>query len=103
MTGKIRLANRPSYAIILVTDHDGQRRCGPREEEDAPVRSSCMLEKGRDKFMDQTAQFFFSPENRVAPLGIITLEGAEELSEKIDAHLVRWARKDGMVGRWVGR
>lgn len=46
--------------------------------------------------MDQTAQFFFSPENRVAPLGIITLEGAEELSEKIDAHLVRWAREAGM-------
>lgn len=46
--------------------------------------------------MDKTAQFFFSPENRVAPLGIITLEGAEELAGKIDAHLVRWAREAGM-------
>ncbi len=46
--------------------------------------------------MDKTAQYFFSPENRVAPLGIITLEGAEELAGKIDAHLVRWAREAGM-------
>ena len=46
--------------------------------------------------MEQKAQSFFSPENRVAPLGIITLEGAEELSEKIDAHLVRWAKEAGM-------
>ncbi len=46
--------------------------------------------------MENKAKFFFSPENRVAPLGIITLEGAEELSAKIDAHLVRWAREAGM-------
>lgn len=32
----------------------------------------------------------------MAPLGIIALEGAEELGEKIDAHLVRWAREAGM-------
>lgn len=45
--------------------------------------------------MEQSAQFF-SPENRVAPLGIISLEGATELSDKIEAHLVRWAREAGM-------
>ena len=44
----------------------------------------------------KTTQSFFSPKNRVAPLGIITLEGAEELAGKIDAHLVRWAREAGM-------
>ncbi len=45
--------------------------------------------------MEQPAQFF-SPENRVAPLGIISLEGATELSDKIEAHLVRWAKEAGM-------
>ena len=43
-----------------------------------------------------SAQFFYSPETRVAPLGIVSLEGASELSDKIEAHLVRWARRAGM-------
>ncbi len=46
--------------------------------------------------MEESAQFFFSPENRVAPLGIVSLEGASELSDKIEAHLLRWAREAGM-------
>lgn len=46
--------------------------------------------------MEERPQSLFSVENRVAPLGIIALEGAEELGEKIDAHLVRWAREAGM-------
>ena len=46
--------------------------------------------------MEERPQSLFSLENRVAPLGIIALEGAEELGEKIDAHLVRWARNAGM-------
>ncbi|WP_304432050.1 ribose-phosphate pyrophosphokinase [Acutalibacter muris] len=46
--------------------------------------------------MEERAQSLFSVEDRVAPLGIIALEGAEELGEKIDAHLVRWARTAGM-------
>lgn len=45
--------------------------------------------------MEQAAQFF-SPDNRVAPLGIISLEGASELSNKIEAHLLRWAKEAGM-------
>ncbi len=45
--------------------------------------------------MEQSAQFF-SPENRVAPLGIVSLEGATELSDKIEAHLLRWAKEAGM-------
>ena len=35
--------------------------------------------------MEQSAQFFFSPENRVAPLGIVAMEGAQELADKIEA------------------
>jgi ribose-phosphate pyrophosphokinase len=46
--------------------------------------------------MEQSSKFFFSPENRVAPLGIVSLEGATELSRKIEAHLVRWAKDAGM-------
>ena len=46
--------------------------------------------------MAERPQSLFSLENRVAPLGIIALEGAEELGEKIDAHLVRWASNAGM-------
>ena len=34
--------------------------------------------------MEQSAQNYFSPENRVAPLGIVAMNGAEELSDKID-------------------
>ena len=45
--------------------------------------------------MDQAAQFF-GKEGRVAPLGIISLEGASELSDKIEAHLLRWAQEAGM-------
>ncbi len=47
------------------------------------------------KMKEQTAKFFFSPENALAPLGIISLEGATELSDKIEAHLLRWARQAG--------
>ena len=44
---------------------------------------------------EQTAKFFFSPENILAPLGIVSLEGASELSDKIEAHLLRWAHQAG--------
>ena len=46
--------------------------------------------------MVMESQTFFSAENRVAPLGIVSLAGAQELSEKIEAHLVRWAKRAGM-------
>ena len=46
--------------------------------------------------MEQSAQYVFSPENRVAPLGIVSLEGATELSNKIESHLLRWAKEAGM-------
>lgn len=38
----------------------------------------------------------FSPENQVAPLGIVPLSGARELSDKIQAHLLRWAHEAGL-------
>lgn len=41
------------------------------------------------------AQLFFSEGDCVAPLGLIPLEGARELGEKINAHLVRWAKEAG--------
>lgn len=45
--------------------------------------------------MDQASQVF-SLENRVAPLGLVTLRGASELGTKIEEHLLRWARRAGM-------
>ena len=46
--------------------------------------------------MAMESQTFFSAENRVAPLGIVPLAGARALSEKVEAHLVRWAKRAGM-------
>jgi len=41
-------------------------------------------------------KMYFSQENQVAPLGIISLAGADELTKKVEAHLVRWAKRAGM-------
>ena len=41
------------------------------------------------------AQLFFSEGDCVAPLGLIPLEGAQELGDKINDHLVRWAKEAG--------
>ncbi len=60
------------------------------------TRSRGRAAEREGKFMEERAQSLFSLEDRVAPLGIIALEGAEELGEKIDAHLVRWAKAAGM-------
>ena len=46
--------------------------------------------------MVMESQTLFSAENRVAPLGIISLAGAQELSRKVEAHLVRWAKLAGL-------
>ena len=46
--------------------------------------------------MEQAPKYCFSPENRVAPLGIVALESARELTDKIEAHLLRWAHEAGM-------
>lgn len=39
---------------------------------------------------------YFSKENQVASLGIVSLAGATELTKKVEAHLVRWAKRAGM-------
>lgn len=41
------------------------------------------------------AQLFFSEGDCVAPLGLIPLDGARELGDKINEHLVRWAKEAG--------
>ena len=41
------------------------------------------------------AQLFFSEGDCVAPIGLIPLEGARELGEMINEHLVRWAKEAG--------
>ena len=46
--------------------------------------------------MVMESKTLFSAENRVAPLGIISLAGAQELSKKVEAHLVRWAKLAGL-------
>lgn len=46
--------------------------------------------------MVMESKTLFSAENRVAPLGIISLAGAQELSRKVEAHLVRWAKLAGL-------
>ncbi|MBR5295480.1 MAG: ribose-phosphate pyrophosphokinase-like domain-containing protein, partial [Clostridia bacterium] len=42
-----------------------------------------------------TAEDVFKEQDRVAPLKIITLEGASELAKKVDYYLVSWAKKAG--------
>ena len=42
------------------------------------------------------AKEFFNFENRVAELGLIAAPGAEELTKKIDHHLVQWAKEAGV-------
>lgn len=42
------------------------------------------------------SQNMFNSEDRVAPMGMIVTEGARELGEKIDAHLIEWAKASGM-------
>lgn len=45
--------------------------------------------------MDDAAKVFFNPEDSVAPLGLVALEGATELASKIEAHLLHWASEAG--------
>ncbi len=43
----------------------------------------------------KASDILFSNSKRVAPLGLIALEGAEELGEKIDKYLVEWSTAAG--------
>ena len=38
----------------------------------------------------------FSLDNRVAPMGLLVMDGARELGREIDAYLVQWAKESGM-------
>jgi len=46
--------------------------------------------------MEKETPDFFSCDNRVAPLGILSLSGARELGSKIEQHLLRWANRAGL-------
>lgn len=39
---------------------------------------------------------YYEPQNRVAPLGLVPLAGARELSDKIQYHLLKWANAAGL-------
>ena len=43
-----------------------------------------------------SAKEFFNADERLADLGLIAVPGAEELTAKIDHHLLRWAQEAGM-------
>lgn len=46
--------------------------------------------------MEQISPYQFTPKNQIAPLGIVSLEGASELSQQIESHLIRWAKRAGL-------
>lgn len=41
-------------------------------------------------------KLIFDPQSRVAPLGIIAMEGATELGQRINNHLISWAKEGGV-------
>ena len=45
-----------------------------------------------------TGETVFNQQDRVANLCILTLNGTQELGEKINRHLVSWAQKSGRAG-----
>lgn len=42
-----------------------------------------------------TKKILFDPQTRVAPLGLIAMDGAKELGEKINNYLVQWSKDQG--------
>jgi len=45
--------------------------------------------------MNQSSKIIFEENSRVAPLGIIAMESAKELGEKINKYLLKWAKEGG--------
>ena len=45
--------------------------------------------------MNQSSKIIFDENSRVAPLGVIALESASELGEKINGYLMEWAKEGG--------
>lgn len=48
-----------------------------------------------DFLMEINNKILFDPQTRVAPLGIIAMEGASELGNKINDYLVDWSQQSG--------
>ena len=46
--------------------------------------------------MDSKNPILFDPQTRVAPVGIIALDGAKELGKMIDDYLVHWSQEAGL-------
>ncbi len=46
--------------------------------------------------MSENNKLVFDPENRFAPIGIVSLSGAKDLSAKIVSHLLEWANEAGV-------
>ena len=44
--------------------------------------------------MGSADKILFDNDSRLAPLGLIPMEGAKELGEKVNAYLVKWANED---------
>ena len=40
-------------------------------------------------------EVLFNPQTRVAPLGVIAMNGATDLGEKIDHYLAEWSKEGG--------
>lgn len=45
--------------------------------------------------MEINSKYLFDPQTRVAPLGMIPMKGATELSDKINDYLVTWSQQSG--------
>ena len=45
--------------------------------------------------MNQSSKIIFEENSRVAPLGVIAMESASELGEKINHYLLKWAKEGG--------
>ena len=47
--------------------------------------------------MSTSTEILFDHQSNVAPLGLIAMNSAAELGEKIDSYLVKWAHKGGFA------
>ena len=45
--------------------------------------------------MEINSKLLFDPQTRVAPLGVIAMEGAAELGEKVNRYLTDWSSQSG--------
>ena len=55
------------------------------------------LHRCRGESMSTNTEILFDHQSNVAPLGLIAMNSATELGEKIDSYLVKWAHKGGFA------